>query len=126
MTTKVLVVKPTGTVEPMLGRYEYHDDKSHKFYEAVYDTKTDEFCVLWGRIGAMPQINRGLSDKQVVNKIIQKSGKGYRFVGDAVSCHKLGDGFITKAVSEHSRHEQSYARMSNDEQFDFEEELQRL
>ena len=72
------------------GRYEYHDDNdgkrgSHKYWEVVYHPHNDSFSCYWGRIGAFPQSKDHMSSTEALKKIDEKLGKGYQYVGEAIS-----------------------------------------
>lgn len=73
-----------------VGRYEYSDAKSNKYWEVVFDNTDGTFTVFWGRIGASPQVQENQDLNHVVKKINEKVAKGYKFVGLAFSCGEYG------------------------------------
>lgn len=76
---------PTGNyIDGLLGRYEYTDEKSNKFYEVMYcgRSATDQpmFQVYWGRIGAKKPQGMQLDLYSAQSKIEEKKRKGYVYV----------------------------------------------
>lgn len=62
------------SLDDVLGRYEYSDEKSNKFW--VICRRGDGYEALWGRIGASPQ-STSYEEHQVLKKIREKIAKGY-------------------------------------------------
>jgi len=66
----------------MLGRYEYTDNTSNKFWHIYFDPASKSYITEWGKIGSPPQGRKGgLSEGEAYRKIQEKRGKGYRLVG---------------------------------------------
>lgn len=79
--------RPTGNpfVDPILGRYEFKNDSSNKFYEVMYcgiDLSGDPIIqISWGKIGAKkPQGMRQVSVLEAENKVREKKRKGYVYI----------------------------------------------
>lgn len=79
--------------EPLLGRYEYHNDakNSHKFYEMIpaldalgahRRNSQGEFLyeARWGRIGSKPQPPKIYTETEASEKLVEKRGKAYEKV----------------------------------------------
>jgi len=68
----------TTSLSSLLGRYEYTDEKSNKFWECVYESELGTYTTSWGRIGSRGQSKVGLTGKEALKKIQEKIAKGYR------------------------------------------------
>jgi len=67
-----------------LGRYEYTDERSNKYWEIrAVDHSQPLYVASWGRIGAAPQETEYLGTDTVYKKIREKIAKGYVKVGSA-------------------------------------------
>jgi predicted DNA-binding WGR domain protein len=79
------------TLTPLLGRYEYRDEKSDKFWQIKYVPKIGQYLAEWGRNGRPPQDSMSYSGADALKTIREKVAKGYRLVkeeetvGDPVS-----------------------------------------
>jgi len=67
----------TTSLSSLLGRYEYTDEKSNKFWECVYESELGTYTTSWGRIGSRGQSKVGLTGKEALKKIQEKIAKGY-------------------------------------------------
>jgi predicted DNA-binding WGR domain protein len=69
-----------------LGRYEFKDEKSAKFWECLEDLD-GTYLVRWGKIGAPKgQIKNQISWFEAERRILQKRRKGYGHIrGSATS-----------------------------------------
>ena len=73
------------TLGKLLGRYEFKDATSDKFWGITYDHKSANYVTSWGKNGYPAQGTRnGLTGKEALKKVQEKISKGYRKVGDAV------------------------------------------
>jgi len=70
----------------MYGRYEYSDERSHKFWTCE-PIGNGEVRISWGRIGTEGQ-SHVKSEGEGLNKIREKLAKGYQLVQDAVVSHE--------------------------------------
>lgn len=83
---------PTGQyIDNLLGRYEYKNGRSNKFYEVMYcgrsSTGQPLFQIYWGRIGsARPQGSRQVDLSTAREKIEEKKHKGYVYVPGSYKC----------------------------------------
>ena len=63
-----------------LGRYEYHDAGSHKYYHVV-QMQGGELMAFYGRVGQAPSGKvKFASNESARERIAEKEGKGYAFV----------------------------------------------
>jgi predicted DNA-binding WGR domain protein len=75
-----------------VGRYEYSEGGSDKFYELRIDTKTGEHVVTWGRNGRPPQGEQRLDKYEAIKRVREKLAKGYRRASEPII--SVEDGFI--------------------------------
>jgi ATP-dependent DNA ligase len=67
-----------------LGRYEYHDSRSAKYWE-ITETTSGYFTVCWGKIGTRGQVGaRELNSKEAEKKINEKLAKGYELTRGSI------------------------------------------
>lgn len=73
-----------GNIEQYLGRYEFVDGKSAKFWECLHDADNKGyFATRWGKITAKNTRNQtkmGLGSWEAADKIREKINKGYKLV----------------------------------------------
>ena len=72
-----------------LGRYEFHDEKSHKYWDLSEDPIGD-LIATWGRIGADGQ-RTFYTYEQGEKKAREKLAKGYVKVDDGRKVEKIGN-----------------------------------
>lgn len=65
----------------MLGRYEYSDETSNKFWKIVESKRPGHYEATWGRIGTAGQGQTVYEAIQAQKKINEKISKGYLLVG---------------------------------------------
>lgn len=75
-----------------IGRYEYKQEGSDKFYELRIDIKTKEHVVTWGRNGRPPQGEQRLDKYEAIKRVREKMAKGYRRASEPII--SVEDGFI--------------------------------
>jgi predicted DNA-binding WGR domain protein len=61
----------------ILGRYEYRDGKSNKYWWIIHDKTNDNFIAKWGRIGTVNG-TKIYSLSEARKKISEKRAKGYQ------------------------------------------------
>jgi predicted DNA-binding WGR domain protein len=70
---------PDPSLKGLLGRYEYRDSASDKFWQISFDPDTGTYLTEWGKNGRPPQDSKaGLNGKEALKKIQEKISKGYR------------------------------------------------
>lgn len=63
----------------LLGRYEFCDKGSNKFWTCIFNTTTKMYDTEWGKNGYGAQgTKRGLSEREAAQKIREKMNKGYK------------------------------------------------
>lgn len=68
-----------SSLDGMLGRYEYKDERSDKFWQITYDVPSGTYTTEWGRNGRPPQDSKpGLTGTEALKKIQEKIAKGYQ------------------------------------------------
>ena len=66
---------------PLLGRYEYTDATSDKFWLVEFDPKALSYVTSWGKNGYPHQGQKfGLTGQEALKKVQEKITKGYRKV----------------------------------------------
>jgi len=70
------------SLEGLLGRYEYKDDKSDKFWRIEFNSSTGNYDVSWGKNGypPPPKNNIAYTGAQAIKKVQEKIAKGYRLM----------------------------------------------
>jgi predicted DNA-binding WGR domain protein len=65
----------------MLGRYEFSDGSSNKFW-TINDVGGGDYAATWGRIGTAGQGPKVYTEAEAYQKINEKISKGYQRVDD--------------------------------------------
>ena len=64
--------------ESNLGRYEYRDNNSDKYWHIIYDRTKQVYLAQWGkRSNPSPQGQKEYSEAEVRKKVVEKQKKGY-------------------------------------------------
>ena len=63
--------------EGLLGRYEYRDDRSDKFWTIELSDRPYTYRVTWGRNGRPPQGEKYYDEGMANHKLNEKIAKGY-------------------------------------------------